>query len=265
MIMGAKSAVQMYTIREFLDTAEGLADSLVKISKIGYTAVQLSGVKCMAGDNPQVTPQQARRMLDDNGLRCIATHRQWPALLQQTEAEIEMHKVLGCDYLAIGGLGSEYNQAGAQGFTRFTEESVAVIRKLNQAGLAFGYHNHAHEFQRAGNGRQTLFDLLLEKGDAAMQMEIDFYWVAHAGVNPERIVERCNGRIPVVHVKDKEVIAKEGPVMAPVGEGNLDWEHLIPACEAAGTLWYAVEQDTCRRDPFDCLRSSFEYLSSLGV
>ncbi|MCA1808666.1 MAG: sugar phosphate isomerase/epimerase family protein [Kiritimatiellia bacterium] len=263
--MASKIAAQMYTLREFLKTPEGLADSLKKISKIGYQAVQLSGVGCMNGEAPAVTAAQARRMLDDQGLRCIATHRAWAELLNNTPAEIDFHLELGCNYVAIGSLPGEYKEAGAAGYRRFLQEAAPVIDQLNAAGLAFGYHNHSHEFCRTGQGRETLYDILIEEGAPKLQLEIDFYWVAHAGLNPERLVERCQGRIPVVHVKDKEVIVKEGPVMAPVGEGNLDWAHLLPACHAAGTQWYAVEQDKCLRDPFDCLRSSFEYLSAMGL
>ena len=83
----------------------------------------------------------------------------------------------------------------------------------------------------------------------------------HAGVSPERVFERCGGRVPIIHLKDKEVVAKDGPVMAAIGEGNLDWPHILPACAQAGVEIYAVEQDICRRDPFDCLRSSFEFLT----
>ena len=53
--------------------------------------------------------------------------------------------------------------------------------------------------------------------------------------------------------------------MCPVGEGNLDWDGIIEAGDKAGVEWYAVEQDTCRRDAFDCLRSSLEFLTSKGV
>lgn len=70
----------------------------------------------------------------------------------------------------------------------------------------------------------------------------------------------------MIHVKDKEVVEGSNETrMAAVGEGNLDWKHLLPACEAAGAEWYAVEQDRCYRDPFDCLKSSFEYLSGLTL
>ena len=40
--MASKLAVQMFTVREFTKTAAEFADSLKKISDIGYEAVQLS-------------------------------------------------------------------------------------------------------------------------------------------------------------------------------------------------------------------------------
>ena len=32
-----------------------------------------------------------------------------------------------------------------------------------------------------------------------------------------------------------------------------------------GVKWYAVEQDQCFRDPFDCLKSSFDFLRTKGI
>ena len=263
--MASKLAVQLYTVRDFTKTAADFGRTLKRIRDIGYPAVQLSAVGCMNGEHPEVSAAQARRMLDDNGLKCVATHRGLPQLIEQTEAEIEFHQVLGCDYAAIGGLTPEYNTAGAAGYRRFIADATPMIDKFHAAGIAFGYHNHAHEFKRTGNGRETCYDILIDEGGERLKLEVDVYWVAHAGVNPERIIERGRGRLPVIHFKDKEVVDTDGPVMAAIGEGNLDWDHLIPACEAAGVNWYAIEQDVCRRDPFDCLRSSFEFLTARGL
>ena len=249
----------MYTVRDFVKTAPELAESLEKIREIGYPAVQLSAVGAMNGERPEVSAAQARRMLDDNGLRCVATHRSWEDLAHRTEREIEFHQALGCDYTAIGSLPGQYAQQGAEGYRRWVADAVPVIARLKEAGIRFGYHNHAHEFERYGPERRTLFDILLTEGGDDLMLELDVYWVAHAGVNPVRLVERAHGRLPVVHVKDKEMAGSEA-VMAPVGEGNLDWPELLPALQAAGTEWFCVEQDVCRRDPFDCLRSSFHYL-----
>jgi len=262
--IASQLAVQMYTVRDFTGTAAGLADTLAHIRAIGYPAVQLSAVGAMGGESPAVSAQEARWMLDDNGLKCIATHRSWESLTNETEREIAFHHTLGCDFAAIGSLPRPYAESGAAGYAEFARDAASVIARLKDAGIRFGYHNHAHEFERGGEdgSPRTRFDILIEDGGPGLCLELDLYWVSHAGANPERLVERCAGRVPVIHVKDKE-IADGQPVMAPVGEGNLEWPHLLPACAAAGVEWYAVEQDVCRRDPFDCLRSSFRFLSEM--
>ena len=203
-------------------------------------------------------------MLDDNGLRCIATHRGWDDLADRTEQEIAFHQTLGCDFVAIGGLPTPYSAQGPDGYRRWVTDAAPVIARLKAAGIRFGYHNHAHEFARVGPERRPLYNVLLEDAGPDLMLELDVYWAGHAGLNPVRVIECAPGRLPVVHLKDKEVVGNE-PVMAPVGEGNLDWPALLAALRAAGTEWYCVEQDVCRRDPFDCLRSSFEYLSAMSA
>ena len=70
-----------------------------------------------------------------------------------------------------------------------------------------------------------------------------------------------------LHVKDLTLVRDEGkthprPFFAPVGEGNLDWDAIVPAAAKAGTTVWIVEQDEFRRDPYDCLRSSYEFMRS---
>jgi sugar phosphate isomerase/epimerase len=258
---GSKLAVQMYTLRDYAKTAKDLAETLTRIARIGYPAVQFSAVACLG---KEISAREARKMLDDNGLRCIATHRGWADLMNATDREIELHRDLGCDYAAIGGVPGDYGHT-PDGYRRWLNDARPVIAKLKAAGIKFGHHNHSHEFMRfAGEKRGCLENILIEEGAPDLQLELDLYWVEHAGLNCVRVLERCHGRVPVIHLKDKEVAA-EGPVMAPIGEGNMDWAHIVPACEAAGVRWYAVEQDTCRRDPFDCVKSSFNYLADMGL
>ena len=53
--------------------------------------------------------------------------------------------------------------------------------------------------------------------------------------------------------------------MAPIGEGNLNWNRIFKSAEAAGTRYMLVEQDNCNgEDPFECLRRSYEFLSACG-
>ncbi len=262
--MSTKIALQMYTLRDYTKTAQDFAQTIERVHKIGYEAVQLSAVGAMDGKTPQVSATEARKILDSNGIRCVATHRSWESLANQTAFEIEFHHALGCDFCAIGGMPGEYNAMGESGYQKFLDDSAPVIEKLNAAGIRFGYHNHAHEFQRYENHHKTFYDTFIHAANRNFLLEIDVYWAAHAGVNPPRLFEQLKGRVPLIHAKDKEVI-KEGPVMAPVGEGNLDWDGILKACKAAKVEWYAVEQDTCRRDPFDCIRSSYQFLKERGL
>lgn len=261
--MPSKLAAQMFTLREFTKTEKDFAESLEKVKTIGYNAVQLSAVGCMNGETPDVSAERARKLMDDNGLKCIATHRGWQAFVDDIDAEIAFHQALGCDYAAIGGLPGDMRKSGAEGFRKFAQATPPVIQKLKEAGITFGYHNHAFEFFRYADGPKTGYDIFIEEAPE-MALEIDTYWVVHAGADPISIIERAPGRVPVVHMKDKEVVDGES-IIAPVGEGNLNWDGIIAACEEAGTNWYAVEQDRCLRDPFDCLKSSFNYLTSKGI
>ncbi|MBC8103709.1 MAG: sugar phosphate isomerase/epimerase [Cytophagales bacterium] len=262
----SKLAVQMYTVRDFTKTQDGFEESLKKIKALGYPAVQLSAIEAMNGENPEVDAATARRILDDNGLLCVATHRSWDQLSGQTEAEIEFHRTLGCSFTAIGGIPREYGSEGADGYRRFVRDAVPVIAKLKAGGVQFAHHNHALEFQRIEPfSPATLWDILIDEGGPDYLLENDLYWAWHGGADPADLMARCTGRAPIIHLKDKAVDPKDGPIIAAIGEGNLPWDRILSACEAAGVQWYAVEQDTCRRDPFDCLRSSFEFLTAKGL
>ncbi len=260
--MSSKLAVQMFTLRDYTKTRKDLEDSLKKISDIGYEAIQFSAIGAMKGDNPEVTPEDARKLLEATGLKCIATHRSWDDLMHNTDKEIEFHKTFDCDFCAIGSIPPDYGHT-AEGYRKFLQDATPVIEKLKQAGIRFGHHNHSKEFARTSPGGPRLEDILIDEGPADLMIELDTFWAVHGGVNPVRIIERCHDRVPVIHLKDKAVDVEEGPFIAPIGEGNIDWEHIVPACEEAGTAYYAVELDNFPRDPFDCLASSYRYLKGL--
>ena len=206
-------------------------------------------------------------MLDDNGLACIATHRSWEQLTGSTQKEIDEHHTLGCAYTAIGGIPKPYGEQGGAGYSQFVKDAAPTIAALKAAGIGWGHHNHSHEFVRVSpEAPRTLFDVLIEEGGPDYLLEIDVYWAWNAGVDPSALMNKCKGRVPVIHLKDREMVAGTGNAgtIAAIGEGNLPWDTILPACQNAGVEWYAIEQDTARRDPFDCLRSSYEFLTARG-
>jgi sugar phosphate isomerase/epimerase len=248
-------AAQFYTLRELTTTPDGFRRALQKVAEIGYGGVQLSAVGALnSGD---VSAEKTRKWLDELNLRCVATHRPFEALQNDIGQEVAFHKALGCDYVAIGGFFHRYPNS-LEGFRSFVSDALPVAEALANEGIRFGVHNHDHEFRRTGG--KLHFDLLIE-APAILKLEIDTYWVVKAGLDAADLLQKCNGRVPMIHVKDLEM-AEQGARMAPVGEGNLPWDRILKAGEAAGVEVYIVEQDDTYRDPFDCLKSSFQFLSN---
>ena len=56
-------AAQLYTLREFLKTPEDIAISLKKVKKIGFDAVQVSGLG-------PIDAAELKKILDGEGLIC---------------------------------------------------------------------------------------------------------------------------------------------------------------------------------------------------
>lgn len=249
-------AAQLYTVREYTRTAEDFAASMKKIRQIGYQAVQVSAI----GPIPH---QEVKAIVEDLGLTICNTHIPYDRLWNDLDSVIEQHHLWNCRHVAIGSLPAAYREEGGDGYRRFAQEASQVGEKLHAAGLTFSYHNHSFEFERFG--KRTALDIIYEESDPRyLQAEIDTYWVQHGGGDPAAWIRRMKNRMPVVHLKDMVIVDRQ-QVMAEVGEGNLNWPAILDACREAGVEWYAVEQDICRRDPFESLRISYENLRAMGL
>jgi len=258
MVPKLKIGAQLYTVRESMITADGFHDGLKRIADMGYTGVQVSAV---AAFQSEVSPQQLRRWLDDLHLECCATHRPWDQLLHRTADEVAIHREIGCPYIGIGMAPKECYEGDLSSWMPFIQALPRLLDQLDEAGIDFGFHNHAIEFQIQGEKRG--YDLLINDADQRLQLLLDTYWVVHAGVDLVSMIENLHGRLKVVHVKDKSVVKFETRY-APVGEGNLNWSSILPALYRTGTEWVVVEQDDCYgEDPYECLRRSYNNLNAL--
>ena len=250
-------AAQLYTVREFTKTIDGVAESLHKVRDIGYTAVQLSGFG-------PVDPREVARIVGDLRLTVASTHEKWERFLTDLDALIEEHRLYKCSHPAIGGIFSQ-DYAGSAGVERFLAELAPVAAKLAKADMDFSYHNHSHELVR--HDGQTWLEMLYGRGDPkTLKAEIDTYWIQHGGGDPAWWVRRCAGREPILHLKDMTVSAKREQRMAEIGEGNLNWPAILQAADEGGVQYACVEQDYCyERDPFESLAISYRNLRKMGL
>ncbi len=254
-------AAQLYTLRDFTKTRADFAETLRKVRAIGYRAVQVSAIGA-------ISDADVKAIADDNGLTICATHVGYEQLRDDLDAVIAQHQLWQCQHVAIGSMPAEF-RSGTDSYRRFAKIGAGIGEKLAAAGLSFSYHNHSFEFINYG-GRAGLDILYSESDPRFLQAELDTYWIQHGGADPSQWIARMTGRMPIVHLKDMALQAGEQTnrpvqVFAEIGEGNLNWDAILPACAAAGVQWYAVEQDICQRDPFESLAISYRYLKARGL
>jgi sugar phosphate isomerase/epimerase len=246
-------ALQCYTIREHARTARELAASLSRVREIGYRAVQISGTG-------PIDAAEIRRIADGEGLSICASHEPGRTLVENPEAVALRLAIFGCRYTAY-----PYPHVPLDSVERVQELAGALNRAgavLKAAGMVLAYHHHALEFQRVG--RRTILEELLARTDPELvQVEIDTYWVQAGGGDPAAWCGRLKRRLPLVHLKDY-AIADNQPVMAALGEGNLDFPRIVAAADASGCEWFIVEQDHGFADPFEAIGTSLRYLESLA-
>lgn len=250
-----KIGAQLYTLRDHTKTPEEFERSLDRVAALGFEGVQLSAVDCLE----QFSGSKVRALLDSRNLKCVATHRSWNALVQSTQQEIDLHLEWACDYIAVAVPPPGVHERALEGYREWLDQLKSLSETFRLSGIDLGYHNHALEFEKFENGVRP-YDLLMAA--EWLPLELDTCWVHAAGMSVVPLIEKLNGRLRVVHLKDRVVYGWE-VVDGVVGEGNLDWEAILSSFKRAGTDWLLIEQDTCKRNPFDCLQSSLEYVRRL--
>ncbi len=212
----------------------------------------------MAGLGPKTVERFAAERAKA-GLTACAMHVSLETVKGDLTGVASQCEEWGCRHVVVPSLPAEYRSES--GYRRFAAEAKELARGLRPFGLQLSYHNHSFELERFGarTGLETLF---AETTAETLQAELDTYWLQYGGASPGAWIRRLKGRLPVIHLKDMAV-DKGQPVMAEVGEGNLDWVDILSACRAAGTEWLIVEQDECRRDPLESLAISYRNLAKL--
>lgn len=246
-----KLAAQMFTVREFTASENEVADTLGRLKKIGYDAVQVSGLQ-------YYNPKSLKKMLNDLGMTVCATHTPVDRILTDTEAVIDEHRLLETKYVGIGWYAPQNTLDDCK---RVLDAFAVAEEKMAAAGMKLLYHNHEHEFIKLDGVRAI--DYFRENTDAdKFGFIADLYWVQFAGESPLRFIKEFAGRVPVVHFKDMRAVPRDSEKtrMSEIGYGNMDYVSLCGACKSAGVEWAAVEQDVCDGDPFDSLRKSYDYI-----
>lgn len=249
--------VQLYTIRDAV--AKGLEPALERLAALGYTDLEIYGYN---GTFFGKTPQEFKTILANTGLKVISSHHTTGLVTKGKgtltdgwdKAVEDLHfldaKYMACSYLFANERTNEIYTA----LPELLNKSGAVTKA---AGIQFAYHNHDFEFLPFGD--TLVYDHLLSKTSSDLvKAELDLYWISKAGFDPIAYFNKYPGRFELWHVKDMSAGAKE---ITEVGSGTIDFDKIFAARKKAGMKYWFVEQDTSKRDMFESLKMSRDYVT----
>lgn len=254
--MDKRIGAQFYTIRDYIQNIEDFDKSCKKIAQIGYKTVQISGTPLKA--------KEMREVLDKYNLQALTSHRSFTDFQNNLDEIIDYNKTIGADLCGVGIMPGECAES-IDTLKVFIKDANKICETLKKENMFFGYHNHSMEFRKFDN--KNIIDFLISETDPEIfNFIVDVYWVQVGGKNPPEIISRLGKRAMAIHFKDYIVNDKEWgrAEMTEIGNGNLDWDSIIKACDNSGARWAFVEQDVCPADPFDSLKISYDYLVKKG-
>jgi sugar phosphate isomerase/epimerase len=245
--------LQLYTVREEL--RKNFEGTLSQIAQIGYREVEIPGL-------PGRSAQDVRAILRRVGLKAPSGTRRFEHLDSDLSQVLDDSRTLGHQYIVLTEVPAQLqNQPTLDGYRRLGDRLNRIAESIARAGMTLAYHNENTDFVPIDG--QLPYDALLEAMDPKLiKLEIDLYWMIHAGQDPLKYFARWPGRIPLVHVKDRH--APPLDAMADVGSGTIDWRRIFAQHQQAGIEHYIVERDDSPNGLLTAA-TSFKYLSSLSL
>ncbi len=240
-------ALQLYSVRNELP--KDFTGVIEQIGKMGYQGVEFAGY--YGWDKK---PDELRKLLDDNGLKCCGTHTALPTLEgDELKKTIALHKTLGNKFLICPSLRANSAQAWMDLAKKFDD----ISDRAAEDGMLVGYHSHAQDFKKFDG--KTAWEIFFDNTKPQVVHQLDIGNTLDGGGDPLAMIKRYPGRTKTTHIKEHG-----GPPGAAIGEGTNDWPAFFHLYETiGGTEWYIVEHETGKK-PLESIKTCIDNLHKMG-
>ncbi|SER32734.1 sugar phosphate isomerase/epimerase family protein [Pedobacter rhizosphaerae] len=263
----SKVGIGLFTLREQL-TADVKA-TITKLADIGYNQVETYygypgkyEVKGFWG----LDTRDFKSLLRDHNLSSPSGHYNTTDFLSTGDdkvikSHIETAAELGQEYFVIPALPTPIRTAGTlDDYKKMAASFNTAAEWCQKSNLKLAYHNHNFEFKDQGNGA-TGFQILLQETDPKLVgFELDIFWAVNAGLSPVDMFKKNPGRYKMFHVKDMD--KQDKSVFTEVGSGQIDFKTIFSAVETAGVDYIFAEQDIIKKDPYQSITESYQYIKN---
>ena len=261
----SKIGIGLFTLREQL-TADVKA-TIAHVAKIGYNQVETYygypgkyEVKGFWG----LEAKDFKALLGANNLSSPSGHYNVTEFLSSGDdkilkSHIETAATVGQKYFVVPALPTDIRTNGTlDDYKRMAAYFNQAAELCQKSGIKLAYHNHNFEFKDQGNG-VTGYEILLKETDAKLVgFELDIFWAVNAGLDPVEMFKKNPGRYKMFHVKDMDKADKA--VFTEVGSGKIDFKSIFANSKLAGVDYIFTEQDLIKKEPFESITESYNYI-----
>ena len=207
--------LQLYSLRDLVKE-EGIQKVLETASKMGYKNLETASY-----DNGKIyglAPAEFKKMVNDLGMKCTSAHL-GQAFTKEKEAEvmswwdqaIDAHNELGVKYMVQPWM-PVTDQTTLDDLKMYCDYFNEIGKRCQQNGMKFGYHNHAHEFQKVED-KAVMLDYIIENTNPEyVFFQMDVYWIVRGQHSPVDYFNKYPGRFTMLHIKDHRELGQSGMV-----------------------------------------------------
>ncbi|NDV93307.1 sugar phosphate isomerase/epimerase [Dysgonomonas sp. 521] len=260
-------AIQLYSVRErigsHVNNQSGNYNAdytgiLKELAQMGYTAVESAGYH--EGLFYGRKPEDFKRDVEAFGLKVLSSHCSKPLTVEELTSGrfeesmkwwdqcIAAHKAAGMTYIVDPWLSIPKTVKELKTYCDYYNE---IGKRCKANGMKFGYHNHAHEFQKVEN-QVVMMDYMLENTNPEyVFFQMDVYWVVMGQNSPVDYFKKYPGRFTVLHIKDHREVGQSGMV---------GFDAIFRHADIAGTKHIVVEMEGYTESLEKGLYTSIDYL-----
>lgn len=255
-------SIQLWTMRSQLGAPWGAPNydaTLTSLAEMGYPRIE------QALGYFGRTAAELRAFYDSIGIWASSSHDGISTSAAALETKLANAETLGQRFMNVPFLNSTSRSQWQAWAERMNVEAAAA----KERGIAYGYHNHAHEFTIDLGGGVTPWDILTTELDpAVVHLEVDLYWAVTGGVNLGMstaaaiqfaidTIAAAPQRVRQYHVKDRNKATGDH---ADLGTGFIDFSRIFAAHQVEE---YIVENDSPDVTPMQTAEVGYSYLRNL--
>jgi len=246
--------IQLYSVRD--DINKDFKSTLDEIAKIGYTGVEAANYN--NGKFYNLSPEEFKKEVESRGMQVLSSHinkglnnniaeTDWNDVWNWWDTAIKAHKDAGMKYMVVPAMPLFKSLKDLRAYCDYYNQ---IGERCNKAGLRFGYHNHAFEFEKVEN--EIMYDYMLKNTDPdKVFFQMDVYWVVRGGKSPVDYFKKYPGRFLTLHIKDDKELGQSGMV---------GFDAIYNHANVAGTKYMIVEVEHYDYKPLESVKYSFDYL-----